>query len=243
MAGGGQHAGELGQAGRAGRSGQTGRAGQAGQAGRAGQPGRLTAKGEQTRGRIVAAAARLVHEGGVAETTIEDVKAAAGVSSSQLYHYFADKEQLVQAVIDYQADLIVANTERAGLGTPEGLRAWRDLVVAEAVASSGQGGCPLGSLGGQLAETDTTARGQVADGFGRWSDALRDGLRELHDAGRLRPGLDPDQLAVTLLASLQGGLLLAQVQRDTRALETALDTFLSLILAPEAPGSFVAAEV
>jgi TetR/AcrR family transcriptional repressor of nem operon len=191
---------------------------------------RLTPKGERTRARIVAAAARLVHEGGVADTTIEDVKAVAGVSSSQLYHYFADKDELVQAVIDHQADAIVGNTERAGLGTPEGLRAWRDLVVAQAARSSGQGGCPLGSLGGQLAETDARARGQIADGFDRWSDALRAGLRELDVAGRLRPGLDPDALAVTLLASLQGGLLLAQVQRDNRALATALDTFLDLIL-------------
>jgi TetR/AcrR family transcriptional repressor of nem operon len=191
---------------------------------------RLTPKGERTRGRIVSEAARLMHHGGVAETTIEDVKAAAGVSSSQLYHYFTDKEQLVQAVIDHQADLIVGNTERAGLGSPAGLRAWRDLVVAQAARASGQGGCPLGSLGGQLAETDSTAREQIADGFGRWSDALRDGLRQLQAAGQLRPGLDPDELAVTLLASLQGGLLLAQVQRDTRALETALDTFLGLVL-------------
>jgi TetR/AcrR family transcriptional repressor of nem operon len=193
--------------------------------------GRLTAKGERTRARIVAAAAQLVHEGGVADTTIEDVKAAADVSSSQLYHYFADKDELVEAVIGHQADAIVGNTERAGLGTPDGLRAWRDLVVAQAARGSGRGGCPLGSLGGQLAETDAQARSQIAEGFGRWSDGLRSGLRELDAAGRLRPGLDPDALAVTLLASLQGGLLLAQVQRDTRPLATALDTFLGLILA------------
>jgi TetR/AcrR family transcriptional regulator, transcriptional repressor for nem operon len=200
----------------------------------AGRAGRLTAKGERTRGRIVAAAAGLMHEGGVAETTIEDVKAAAGVSSSQLYHYFADKEALVQAVIDHQADAIVGNTEQAGLGTPEGIRAWRDLVLAGAQQSGGQGGCPLGSLGGQLAEVDAEARAQVADGFGRWAGAIGDGLRALHAAGQLRPGLDPDDAAVTLLATLQGALLLAQVQRDTGALATALDTVLALFLTPEA---------
>ena len=196
------------------------------------EPGRLTPKGERTRGRIVAEAARLMHEGGVAETTVEDVKAAAGVSSSQLYHYFADKDALVQAVIDHQAGAIVGNTEQAGLGTPEGIRAWRDMVLAGARQSSGQGGCPLGSLGGQLAETDAEARAQVADGFGRWAAALSDGLRALHASGRLRPGLDPDDVAVTLLATLQGGLLLAQVQRETGALATALDTVLALILVP-----------
>jgi TetR/AcrR family transcriptional repressor of nem operon len=213
-------------------SGEQG-AGGAGRAGGVGQKGdRLTPKGERTRGRIVAEAARLMHEGGVAETTIEDVKAAAGVSSSQLYHYFADKEALVQAVIDHQAAAIVGNTEQAGLGTPEGIRAWRDMVLAGARQSGGQGGCPLGSLGGQLAETDAEARAQVADGFGRWAVALSDGLRALHASGRLRPGLDPDDVAVTLLATLQGGLLLAQVQRETGALATALDMVLALVLMP-----------
>ena len=61
-------------------------------------------------------------------------------------------------------------------------------------------------------------------------DLVMDGLRELCAAGKLQAGLDPDALAVTLLASLQGGLLLAQVRRDTRPLETALDTILTVIL-------------
>jgi Transcriptional regulator len=55
----------------------------------------------------VAAAAELIFERGVAETTLEDIRAAAGVSSSQMYHYFADKEALVRAVIDYRAQTVV----------------------------------------------------------------------------------------------------------------------------------------
>jgi hypothetical protein len=54
----------------------------------------------------------------------------------------------------------------------------------------------------------------------------------LHADGHLPPGINPDDLALTLLAALQGGLLLAQVQRDTRPLETALDTLLALVSAP-----------
>ena len=44
----------------------------------------------------------------------------------------------------------------------------------------------------------------------------------------IRSAADPDDLAATLLAALQGGLLLAQVQRDTRPLQTAVDTVLTL---------------
>lgn len=189
---------------------------------------RLTPKGERTRARIVAAAARLVYERGVAGTTLDDVRAAAEVSGSQLYHYFSDKEELVQAVIDYQADAIVGNQRQAGIGSAGGLEAWRDMVIAQAKSTGARGGCPLGSLGGQLAETDPQARAQLAAGFERWSATISDGLRALHAAGRIPAGIDPDDLAVTLLAALQGGLLLAQVQRDTRPLETAFDTLLSL---------------
>ena len=74
---------------------------------------RLTPKGERTRARIVEKAAALIHERGVAGTFLEDVKAAAEVSGSQLYHYFPDKDDLVQAVIDYQADAIVDRHRQA----------------------------------------------------------------------------------------------------------------------------------
>jgi AcrR family transcriptional regulator len=189
---------------------------------------RLTPKGERTRARIIGAAARLIYERGVAGTTLEDVRTAAQVSGSQLYHYFLDKDELVQAVIGHQADVIVGNQQHADLGTIEGLRAWRDMVIAEAKSADSMGGCPLGSLGSQLAEADPQARALVAAGFGRWSAAISDGLRALHAAGHLPAGINPDDLAVTLLAALQGGLLLAQVQRDTRPLETAVDTLLAL---------------
>jgi TetR/AcrR family transcriptional repressor of nem operon len=189
---------------------------------------RLTRKGQQTRARIVEAAARLVHEQGVAGTTLDDVKAAAGVSGSQLYHYFPDKDQLVQAVITHQADLIADNQRHADLGRPGGMLAWRDLVTAQVRSAEGKGGCPLGSLAGQLAETDPDARRLLADGFAQWQAAIADGLRRPDEAGPLPDGIDPDAFAVTLLATLQGGLLLAQVQRDTRPLETALETLLHL---------------
>src|SRR5919109_2573903 len=58
-----------------------------------------TTKGRATRGRIVDTAAALVFEHGVAATTLDDVRAAAGVSKGQLYHYFADKEDLIHGVI------------------------------------------------------------------------------------------------------------------------------------------------
>lgn len=88
-------------------------------------PHRLTAKGERTRQRVLAAASELIFERGVAGTTIEDVQAAAGVSASQLYHYFPSKNALVRAVIQFQEEGVVGAQEQAlaHLDTVDGLRA------------------------------------------------------------------------------------------------------------------------
>ena len=189
----------------------------------------LTRKGQETRQRIVDAAAGLIFRQGVAHTTIEDVRAAAGVSSSQLYHYFDDKPALVRAVVDHQADTMVGGQENFDFSTLDGLRAWRDFVIAAQREHGCSGGCPIGSLGGQLAETDPDARAHVAEGFKRWEAEIQSGLREMQARGELAPDTDPDTLALALLAALQGGLLLTQVKRDTKPLEAALDAMIELV--------------
>ena len=192
-------------------------------------PRRLTRKGQETRRRIVDAAAVLIFEQGVANTTIEDVRVAADVSSSQLYHYFDDKPALVRAVIDHQADTIVGGQETFDLSSLSGLRAWRDWVIEHQRELHCSGGCPIGSLGSELAETDPAARAHVSDGFKRWEATIQTGLRDMHARGRLTPDADPEILALALLAALQGGLLLTQIERDTKPLEAALDSMLDLL--------------
>ena len=48
-------------------------------------------------------------------------------------------------------------------------------------------------------------------------------------SGELRSDADPEGLAASTLASLQGGLMLTQARRDPRALRQALDGALALV--------------
>jgi hypothetical protein len=56
----------------------------------------------------------------------------------------------VQAVINYQADTIVSTQRDADLGSVEGLRAWRNMVIAAVKSTKAKGGCP-----------DLVARGEI----------------------------------------------------------------------------------
>src|ERR1700749_879703 len=168
---------------------------------------RLTRKGEPTRERIVGGAAGLIFERGVAGTSIEDVKEAAGVSSSQLYHYFGDKQALVHAVIAHQSDAVIAAQEPllGKLDSLDALRAWRDQAVAIEKQLHCKGGCPIGTLAGELAESDPEAREDIARGFARWEDAIAQGIRAMHERGELLADVDPDRLALALLPAHPGG--------------------------------------
>jgi len=185
----------------------------------------LTVKGERTRQKIVDTAAALMLTDGVAGTTIEGVCAAAGVGRSQVYHYFDDKGELVRAVIEWQAERVFSGQEPhlAHIQGWESWDAWRDLVVAIQRKAGCVGGCPLGSLASELADEDELTRHVLAKSFERWERAFRDAVQQMKDLGLMRADADTAILATTLLAALQGGLLLCQTRKDVAPLETSLN--------------------
>jgi len=194
----------------------------------------FTAKGLATRKRIVESAAQLIVEHGLEGATLEEIQSAAHVSASQLYHYFTDKNALVMAVIDHQTESVLGS-HRAVLERVDSFAAlaeWRDMVVGMLDAQNCVGGCPLGSLASGLAESDPIARGALAASFAEWESLLRDGLTAMRDRGELRADIDVESLSVSILAGVQGGLLLSQTRRDSRAVRIAIDAsiaYLSLL--------------
>jgi TetR/AcrR family transcriptional repressor of nem operon len=183
-----------------------------------------TRKGRATHERILAAAAGLMYVHGVAPTSVEDVKAAAGVSSSQLYHYFADRDALVAAVVAYQAERITTLQEQVLAGVTElaDLRAWAAGMVRHQATLPVRAGCPIGSLAVELWDRDVRSREALTAGFARWETAIRGSLERLRERGVLREDADVGALATGILAALQGGLLLAQVRDSPEPLAIAL---------------------
>jgi len=194
---------------------------------------RLTARGAATRARIVAAAASLAQEHGVAGTSLDDVMAVTATSKSQLYHYFANKDALIREVITIQLGRVIAAQEPdlREVSSWEGLQRWCDHLVAMTRARQGVGGCPLGSLVGELAERSETARHVLAQCFAEWESYLSAGFVAMRDNGELAAEADPAELALTMMSALQGGLLMAQTMRSARPVELALNMALGHVSA------------
>ncbi|MFC3501587.1 TetR/AcrR family transcriptional regulator [Micromonospora krabiensis] len=192
---------------------------------------RLTAAGRRTRDRIVRTAADLMFRKGVAGTSIPDVQQAASVSASQIYHYFGDKSELVRAVIRHQLERTLDGQrpllER--LDSIEALRAWCAAAVEVQEQRGCTGGCAVGSLASELAESCEAMRGDLVAAFDRWEAPIRDGLRRMRQNGTLTAEADVDRLATAMLAAIQGGLLLTQVRRSTEPFRAATDAAIGYI--------------
>jgi AcrR family transcriptional regulator len=150
--------------------------------------------------------------------------AASGVSKSQLYHYFADKDALVLDVIAKQTERVL-EAQRLHLGALDSLpalRAWRNAIVRLNKAAQGRG-CPLGSLASELANDSEPARKRLADSFSTWRDRIENGLAKMRERGELASSADPHDLATALLSAVQGGLLLAKTTHSSRPLEIAIN--------------------
>lgn len=184
-----------------------------------------TLRGRATRLRIVDTAARLMHVGGVAATSVDDVLTASGTGRGQFYHYFTSKDELVRAVLEYQAEkgereLAEAFAKDRGWA---GVRAWLDSIADEQRRVGYVGGCPIGSIAAEAADRDPSLRDILQATFERKRAKLAERLRELRERGELVASADPDALAMFVVASIQGGLLLASTFRQGRAVEDAID--------------------
>src|SRR3954470_22312436 len=89
----------------------------------------LTRRGQATRERILENAADLIYRHGVQGTSNDALRRAAGVSGSQLTHYFPDKESLGRATLAGRAESMMGLREdppRGPLESMAALRAWAD---------------------------------------------------------------------------------------------------------------------
>ncbi|OBK44874.1 hypothetical protein A5655_13165 [Mycobacterium sp. 1081908.1] len=169
-------------------------------------------------------------------TTLDEIGAAAGVGRGQLYHFFADKADLVTDVVGYQVDRVISAIQPPfdTMSTADDVRAWCEDATRQSASPTDPVRCPIGSLVYQLDADAVAARAALRAGFARWEEIFAEGLRRVADNGELQAGTDPSVLAAGLLAAYQGGLLLADVGGNVEPLRRALQTVTDAALIPPA---------
>lgn len=181
-----------------------------------------------TRERLVETMSELMWERGYADTSPRDVRQRSGVGQGSQYHHFPTKRDLALAALERNvADLLPASSELDASGDP--------LARIEAYLMRPRDalkGCKVGRMtqDPQVRE-DPVLLAPIARAFTQVHASWVKVLQEAVAAGELRNDLDPERLAHTLMAVLQGGYVLAMSQQDPGPFEDARNGVLDLLRA------------
>jgi AcrR family transcriptional regulator len=186
---------------------------------------RNVARGEATRGQLIAIATRIFAERGYEDTSIEAVLREAGVSRGSLYHHFAGKEALFEAVIK-EIDTSIAAQTLAAAGEADGPVAALRAAFLTWIRLAGD------PVVRQIVLIDAPS----VFGWERWRSMdeealglLRSVLQVIADQGKTRPEL-VDTLAHVLLASVnEVALLVARSDDKDAAMQAGSDTIDELL--------------
>jgi len=184
-----------------------------------------TAKGAETRLRIIRAAADLFHKQGVAATSPDQIIAASGTGKSQFYHYFRSKEGLVHEVLQAWLESVRDGTYPAD----PGIDSWRDLEQWFRAHVKWQKrfqmtrGCPLGTIGNEITTDDELVRQDLTLIFEVMRNKLAAFFIREKAAGRLAAGTREHQLADFCLATVEGAMLMGRISRSSAVFEATID--------------------
>jgi AcrR family transcriptional regulator len=165
---------------------------------------------EQTRKRLLAAAARLFAKNGFDATSVDDVAEEAGFSKGALYYNFASKDELFEALVDDSVAQMITGLEAAlaGAQTIEEKLAAMQRVLTEEERHSGGQQLELEVIVQAL--RDRKLRRTVGKAYTQMRDAIASLIAEQYAQAGAKPPLPPGHLAIAIMAgSLGHGLMQA----------------------------------
>lgn len=177
---------------------------------------------------LVDTMSELMWERGYADTSPRQVRERSGVGQGSMYHHFPTKRDLALAALERNvADLLPAASELDGPGDPLARMEAYLMRPRDALR-----GCKVGRMtqDPQVRE-DPVLLAPVARAFAQVHASWVKVLREAVAARELRDDLDPERLAHTLMAVLQGGYVLAIAQQDPGPFDDARAGALDLLRA------------
>ena len=192
-------------------------------------------KGEITRQRIIEEAAPIFNQRGYAGCSMQDVMEATGLEKGGLYRHFESKEELAAEAFRFALSRAFA-LRRQGVDEIENRMERLRYVVKRfvEVPSPMPGGCPLMNAAIDSDDGNPVLRGLAKDGITEWKGRLCKMIKEGMERGEIRKGTDSRRIANSIIAALEGGLMISRLEGNRTAVRDAgamLDRMLDGIVA------------
>ena len=183
--------------------------------------GERMTKGEQTRRKIVAAAAPIFNQHGYEGSSLADLMEATGLKKGGIYRHFSSKEELAAEAFDYtweaawKARMLHVGENATGIEKLKQLIA-NFIDYRSPVA----GGCPILNTAIDADDGNVVLRARVGKALRSWVARLESIVKEGVECGEIRSDIDPKAVAVLIVAPLEGALMMGRLERNDYALRS-----------------------
>ncbi|WP_280166030.1 TetR/AcrR family transcriptional regulator [Priestia aryabhattai] len=169
---------------------------------------------------ILSIAREVIHSKGYQATSISDILSAANIGKGQFYHYFSSKYDLGLAVVeDFVQEWdqkLILDILKADNDPVSKLNKMLDWTISYHSQMDSKTGCPFGNLAIEMSEHDEHFRLKIQQFFERWIDGTQHALNEMVEKNLFTENIDIEKHAQTIIAMLEGGILLMKSQQDMK---------------------------
>ena len=154
--------------------------------------------------KVLEAAMDVFWRKGYEATTLVDLTEATRLNKASLYRVFGDKHQLFLSALKNYAAEEFRNTTAVISESATPLENIRAVVRRVSEDSGSDQGCLMINAMVELAPHDAEVKALLKEFDEQRMSAIQGMIRKAQAAGEVRPGLDPQQLALSLMVTLAG---------------------------------------
>jgi len=188
-------------------------------------------KGIRTKERVLAGATEIFHRQGFSGTSIHDLIRETGVKKGNLYHYFSSKEEMGLEVLTRARDDFFVFLDKSLQGDRPSAQLANHFktIVRYHEGRNLVGGCIFGNTALEMSDRNETYRAVVHGVFEEWRRRIRDVLESAVRSGEVRKDLNPEAMARHIIATVEGGIMVARASRNPADLKACLAVLAGLL--------------
>ncbi len=189
------------------------------------------AKGQATRARMIEAAYRLAILKGFDRTSVSEIMEAADVQKGTFYHHFPDKDSLGLAVIERdRAEFLAMLEESLDAATPmKSLERFFARALRKHAARRFVGGCLWGNTALEMGDSNPAFAKVVGQVFATWAAKVERVVRAGQNAGEIRNDVPAAALAKSIVAVVEGGIMLSRLTKREGAMKECLSAMRAML--------------
>jgi TetR/AcrR family transcriptional repressor of nem operon len=189
-------------------------------------------KAERTRKFIIESTAEIFNRKGFSGTSLSDLTEATGLTKGSIYGNFENKEEVALAVFDFNYSIIrsLIREELAKVSAPrDKLMVYANVYQTINRSPDDRGGCPILNTAVEADDTNYLLKNKAAQAIVGWADNLSAIMESGIQSGVFRADIKVRQLALTIIALVEGGLMIARATDDPANMDQVVATIEQLI--------------